>query len=154
MKDNMTRYLVQMELTQLSDNTSSRTLPSLIKRHSPNLGYIEYVIPYEQAKDVLPGNRLNMFPRNSFFMAGLPNEDGSCTMNLYMPLTGAYSFDNFKSNADFASFYTQYFPNVAAITTDLETLWERLKVSYLEEVNCYPWVQGNVCLIGDAAHTI
>jgi kynurenine 3-monooxygenase len=68
------------------------------KRVTANVGYVEFVIPYEQAKDVMSANKVHMFPRPSYYMTGLPNEDGSITMNAYLPLDGEVSWKTINSN--------------------------------------------------------
>ena len=97
------------------------------------MGYIEFTIPYEIAKDHLPGHTLHNWPRIDFFMYGFPNEDGSVTMNVYAPLTGRNSFEHLTSNEKVEAFMRLHFPDVCDIIPNVETLFERIKVSFLQD---------------------
>jgi 2-polyprenyl-6-methoxyphenol hydroxylase-like FAD-dependent oxidoreductase len=88
-------------------------------------------------------------------MIGLPNEDESIMINLMLPLVGQpISFENIKTDKDFADFMRSSFPDAVSCFPDLDSLYSKLKISYLEDHQCYPFAKNNVCLIGDAAHTI
>jgi hypothetical protein len=65
------------------------------------------------------------------FTFGTPNEDGSNTINLYMPLKGPDSFETIKSNQDFANIVKKNSKSLASLIPNLDTLWETLKISYL-----------------------
>jgi hypothetical protein len=53
-------------------------------------------------------NYLHIWPRGTFMMIGLPNEDRSWTITLFMPFT---DFEALDSPPRLLSFFTQHFPD-------------------------------------------
>ena len=57
--------------------------------------------------NVFPADALHLWPRKSYYLFGLPNKDGSITINLYYPLKGPGSFEEIKSDNDFEQLFRE-----------------------------------------------
>ena len=118
-------------------------------------GYIELYIP--AAPDggfQMEQNALHIWPRGSFMMIALPNDDGSFTGTCFWPLQGENSFGELKTADQVGSFFQRWFPDVPPLIEDLEVQFLAASPSSLVTVKCRPWVVGNTVLIGDAAHAV
>eukprot|EP00162_Nutomonas_longa_P011999 comp20856_c0_seq2/m.43284 comp20856_c0_seq2/g.43284 ORF comp20856_c0_seq2/g.43284 comp20856_c0_seq2/m.43284 type:complete len:438 (-) comp20856_c0_seq2:73-1386(-) len=118
----------------------------------------------------LPKNYLHIWPRHSFMLIALPNEDGSFTCTLFCKLD--YLHDEIEKNeedekkrlANVVAFFEKQFPDIAqSITPSLEDHWIKNPVGNLCEVRCNPWhvlheksqtESSGVVLLGDAAHAM
>jgi kynurenine 3-monooxygenase len=125
-----------------------------MKVESPNLGYIDIDFPAELAKGNFRADTMHLFPRKGFFMIGFPNEDDSISTNVLYNLRGKDSFESFKTNEQFAEFYKSNFPECVKCVPNIDTIWEGLRISYLQDYSCVSFAYGKACLVGDAAHTI
>jgi kynurenine 3-monooxygenase len=86
---------------------------------------------------------------------GAPLEDKSMMLNLYMNLKGSpFSYETIDTNEKFLDFMKEYFLDIVEVSTSLEKIREKLKVSHMENVSCYPWTYGKFTLVGDSAHVI
>ncbi len=118
-------------------------------------GYIELYIPAaEEGGFRIEKNALHIWPRRSFMMIALPNDDGSFTGTCFWPLEGENSFAALTDEDQVRNFFDQWFPDVADLVPDLEQQFLAANPSSLVTVRCKPWVVGNTVLIGDAAHAI
>lgn len=98
---------------------------------------------------------LHIWPRGSFMLMGLPNNDGSFTMTLYMPSTGDNSFAQLNSDEKLFSFFKQEFPDCLSFLPNLAQDFKQNPTGHLATVRCDPWhLADQVVLIGDAAHAI
>jgi kynurenine 3-monooxygenase len=97
---------------------------------------------------------LHIWPRQSFMFIALPNPDGSFTGTLFFPLEGPQSFASLKTDADIAKFFQETFPDAYALMPALIRDFYENPTSSLVTIKCYPWVQNNTLVIGDAAHAI
>jgi hypothetical protein len=78
-----------------------------IETDEPNLAYIEFRLLPEHAMNVFPADALHLWPRKNYYLFGLPNKDGSITINLYYPLKGPGSFEEIKSDNDFEQLFRE-----------------------------------------------
>jgi len=118
-------------------------------------GYLELYIPPGPAGAFrIDKNALHIWPRNTFMMIALPNDDGSFTGTCFWPLDGQYSFDQLKDPEQVRGFFQKWFPDVLDLVPDLEEQFLAAQPSSLVTVRCRPWVVGNTVLIGDAAHAV
>ena len=62
--------------------------------------------PTENDEFALPVNYLHIWPRGSFMLIALPNQDKSFTCTLFMPLT---MFNEIKTEMDLLEFFEKYF---------------------------------------------
>jgi kynurenine 3-monooxygenase len=100
-------------------------------------------------------NALHIWPRRSFMMIALPNQDASFTCTLFWPLEGANSFAALKTDEDIRSYFKDQFPDaVPLMPTLVEDYWKH-PVGSLVTVRCHPWHVGDkAVLLGDAAHAV
>jgi kynurenine 3-monooxygenase len=102
----------------------------------------------------LDKNALHIWPRRSFMMIALPNDNGSFTGTCFWPLEGGYCFADLQDADQVRSFFQQWFPDVLELVPDLEQQYLAANPSTLVTIRCKPWVVGKTVLIGDAAHAI
>ena len=118
-------------------------------------GYKELHIPAGvSGAFLLEKNALHIWPRESFMMIALPNQDGSFTCTLFFPFEGPVSFDKLKTNKDITDFFQKIFPDANALMPELLFDFQQNPTSSLVTVKCFPWVRNKTLLIGDAAHAI
>ncbi|HIG04763.1 MAG TPA: FAD-dependent monooxygenase [Planctomycetes bacterium] len=118
-------------------------------------GYLElYIPPGPEGAFRIEKNALHIWPRNTFMMIALPNDDGSFTGTCFWPLDGQYSFDQLKDPDQVRRFFQKWFPDVPDLVPDLGEQFLAAQPSSLVTVRCRPWVVGNTVLIGDAAHAV
>ena len=119
-------------------------------------GYKELTIPAGlNGEHIIEKNALHIWPRGSFMMIALPNMDGSFTCTLFFQMEGKLSFEGLKTREEVVNFFTQEFPDAAAMMPTYLDDWFINPVSSLVTVKCKPWVWDNkIALIGDAAHAI
>jgi len=119
-------------------------------------GFKELVIPpgengsFQMARDAL-----HIWPRKSFMMIALPNEDGSYTCTLFWPFAGPHSFDALKNKQDVERYFREHFPDAVPIMPTLTEDYFTNPNSSLCTVRCGPWYyRDKVVLLGDAAHAV
>lgn len=117
-------------------------------------GYKELTIPSKNGEWVLDKNALHIWPREQFMLIALPNVDGSFTCTLFLQMEGETSFESLGDYHAFQAFIQREFPDVLPYLTELENDYYQNPVSRLVYLDCWPWVNGNTALIGDAAHAI
>ncbi|MFI5134481.1 MAG: FAD-dependent oxidoreductase [Chitinophagales bacterium] len=119
-------------------------------------GYKELLIPADaNGNHKMFKNALHIWPRGNFMLIALPNLDGTFTCTLFFPWEGDVAFEKLKTEDDVTKFFGDYFPDVIPLMpTYLEDFFQN-PIASLVTVKCFPWqVNGNACLIGDAAHAI
>lgn len=119
-------------------------------------GYKELSMPPVPGKKwAIEKNALHIWPRKSFMLIALPNEDGSFTCTLFMPFEGDVAFEHIKTDEDVVNFFNTYFPDAVPHMTTLLEDWHNNATSSLVTVKTDPWNhKGKVLLLGDAAHAI
>ncbi|MBB79155.1 MAG: kynurenine 3-monooxygenase [Crocinitomicaceae bacterium] len=117
-------------------------------------GYREILLPARKDGGYqLDKNSLHIWPRGRFMMIALPNEDGSFTCTLFMPYDGGLnSFNNLKTKNSVEEFFKITFPDFYEIMPNIADEWENHPLSSLGIMRSYPWHNGKVALLGDAAH--
>lgn len=119
-------------------------------------GYKELNIPPgPDGRHAMEKHALHIWPRRSYMMIALPNQDGSFTCTLFWPLEGPVSFGALKTPADIRRFFNEHFPDAVPLMPTLVEDYQRNPTSSLVTVRCHPWyVENRVALIGDAAHAV
>ena len=98
---------------------------------------------------------LHIWPRGSYMLIALPNEDGSFTATLFLAKHGAVSFEALTEPAAIEEFLSRNFPDVRALMPDCIAEFKDHPVGFLGTVAAHPWhYQGMTALIGDSAHAI
>ncbi|MBN8646176.1 MAG: FAD-dependent monooxygenase [Planctomycetes bacterium] len=119
-------------------------------------GYKELTIPAAPgATHRIDRNALHIWPRGTFMMIALPNQDGSFTCTLFWPYKGPHSFDTMPSGDAALEFFRREFPDAVPLIPNLKDDWEHNPAASLVTVRCAPWnVAGCAVLLGDAAHAV
>ncbi|MCR9171448.1 MAG: FAD-dependent monooxygenase [bacterium] len=117
-------------------------------------GYREILLPAnEDGSYKLEVNALHIWPRGRFMLIALPNEDGSFTCTLFMPHSGGEnSFDALNSKQKVEDFFKTTFPDFFEMMPNIADAWEDHPLSSLAIMRSYPWHDGKMALMGDAAH--
>ncbi|GFR12009.1 kynurenine 3-monooxygenase [Trichonephila clavata] len=118
-------------------------------------GYLELCIPpTDDGEFAMEMNYLHIWPRHTFMMIALPNQDKSYTVTLFMPFA---MFDKLKTPEKLLEFFTEHFPDsIPLIGKDkLVTDFFKTPPSPLVSVKCNPYhVEEKVLILGDAAHAM
>lgn len=119
-------------------------------------GYKELtILPKADGGFQLEPNALHIWPRKSFMLIALPNNDGSFTCTLFLAFEGKKSFANLNTEAEVQAFFEEEFPDVVPLMPNLLEDFFANPTASLVTVKCYPWVHNNQILImGDASHAI
>ncbi|TVQ58899.1 MAG: FAD-dependent monooxygenase [Phycisphaerales bacterium] len=120
-------------------------------------GYKELTIPPGEGADRfrIDKHALHIWPRRSYMMIALPNNDGSFTCTLFAPFEGPDGFDNIRTPADLRAYFERRFPDALPLLPTLEDDFFRNPTGSLVTVRCFPWrIGGRAALIGDAAHAV
>ncbi|MCP3103734.1 FAD-dependent monooxygenase [Myxococcus sp. K15C18031901] len=119
-------------------------------------GYKELTIPpgpggaFQMEK-----HALHIWPRGTFMLIALPNEDGSFTCTLFLPWKGPVSFESLDTPARLEAFFAERFPDAKALIPDLTEAFFSRPTGSMVTVKCAPWNVGDRALVlGDAAHAI
>jgi kynurenine 3-monooxygenase len=100
-------------------------------------------------------NALHIWPRGHYMMIALPNADRTFTCTLFWPFEGPESFAAVDAVDKIMPFFEQHFPDAVKLMPTLIEDYSRNPIGSLVTVRCSPWQQnGNVVLLGDAAHAI
>jgi kynurenine 3-monooxygenase len=98
---------------------------------------------------------LHIWPRGGYMLIALPNQDGSFTATLFLPLQGISSFAALRSPQAIDEFLSANFPDTRALMPDCVAEFQRHPTGFLGTVHARTWqVAGAAALIGDAAHAI
>lgn len=119
-------------------------------------GYKELTIPAtKDGEFAMDPNSLHIWPRGKFMLIALPNPDKSFTCTLFLPFEGTkICFDKINDEADLEHVFLHYFNDAYKLMPQLKEEYFKNPTSALINVECYPWVQGNSLLIGDASHAM
>ena len=118
-------------------------------------GYKELSFPATADNDfALDKNALHIWPRKDFMLIALPNLDKSFTVTLFLAFEGEKSFANLKTDKDIEQFFDTEFKDAKELMPRLVEEFKSNPPSSLVTVRSYPWVNKNVCVIGDAAHAV
>ncbi|MET8202997.1 FAD-dependent oxidoreductase [Micromonospora taraxaci] len=118
-------------------------------------GYKELTIPPLGGDFALDPDALHIWPRGTSMMIALPNPDRSFTCTLFWPNDGAGSFASLTGPAEIERHFAEHYPDVVPLAPNLVDDYQQNPVGVLGTVRCTPWqVNGNVGLLGDAAHAI
>ena len=104
---------------------------------------------------LLEQEALHIWPRGGYMLIALPNQDGSFTATLFLPLQGISSFAALRSPQAIDEFLSANFPDARALMPDCVAEFQRHPTGFLGTVHARTWsAAGAAALIGDAAHAI
>lgn len=132
--------------------------------HQDRFNYEQYYIPHGYKELCIPAtpegdfalepNALHIWPRGRFMLIALPNLDKSFTCTLFLPFEGTPSFETLRSEEDVQGFFEETFPDALPHIPDLQKDFFQNPTSSLITVRCFPWVNQQCALFGDASHAI
>jgi kynurenine 3-monooxygenase len=119
-------------------------------------GYKELTIPPGPGGTFrLDKHALHIWPRGSFMMIALPNQDGSFTCTLFWPFEGPNSFAALRTEDAILAYFRQQFPDVVPLIPTLAHDFLHNPTGPLVTIRCQPWHWGDrVLLLGDACHAV
>lgn len=119
-------------------------------------GYKEITIPAGLGGAFrLEKHALHIWPRGSFMMIALPNQDGSFTGTLFWPFEGPNSFAALQSEDAVLTFFRQQFADAVPLIPALAHDFLHNPTGSLVTIRCQPWHwDGRVVLLGDACHAV
>ena len=119
-------------------------------------GYKELTIPPgEGGRFQMEKHALHIWPRGTFMLIALPNEDGSFTCTLFLPWEGPVSFASLQTPEALEAFFQERFPDARALLPNLVEEFFSRPTGHMVTVKCAPWrVGGRTLLLGDAAHAV
>ncbi|KAH8413609.1 hypothetical protein KR222_002006, partial [Zaprionus bogoriensis] len=119
-----------------------------------NTGYLELCIPARNGEFQMPANYLHIWPRDSFMMIALPNQDRSFTVTLSMPFE---LFAQLKTHQQLLDFFRQHYADALPLIGEEQLIKDFFKTrpQHLLSVKCKPYHFADKALIlGDAAHAM
>ncbi|MDX2114746.1 MAG: NAD(P)/FAD-dependent oxidoreductase [Planctomycetota bacterium] len=122
-------------------------------------GYKELTIPACEGGGAdrwrIEKHALHIWPRGTYMMIALPNQDGSFTCTLFWPFEGPHSFAALRTSEDVRAFFESRFPDAVPLIPDLLDDWAHNPTASLVTIRCGPWHVGErAVLVGDAAHAV
>lgn len=118
-------------------------------------GYKELTLPpADDGGFRLDPHALHIWPRGGFMLIALPNPGGDFTLTLFLPNDGEPSFTTLDNDEAVEAFFTREFPDIRPLLPDLTNEFAKNPTGILGTVRCHHWHDGDVLLIGDAAHAI
>lgn len=104
----------------------------------------------------LEPNALHIWPRGGYMVIALPNTEGSFTVTLFLPATGAApSFATVPDAASGAAFFREQFPDLPPLIPHFAADYDEHPVGMLATLYLQRWhLDAQALLIGDAAHAI
>jgi kynurenine 3-monooxygenase len=119
-------------------------------------GYKELTIPAGEAGlHRIASDVLHIWPRGDYMLIALPNQDGSFTATLFLPNSGAVSFESLTDAAAVERFVLSSFPDVCELMPRFVAEFQAHPTGFLGTVYTSPWhYRGMAALVGDSAHAI
>jgi kynurenine 3-monooxygenase len=119
-------------------------------------GYKELTIPAgPNGSFRIEKNALHIWPRGSFMMIALPNQDGSFTCTLFWPFEGPNSFAALTTESDVLTYFHEQFPDAVPLIPTLGRDFLTNPTGSLVTIRCRPWSVGErAVLLGDACHAV
>ena len=119
-------------------------------------GYKELTLPPgPEGGFAMEANALHIWPRRTYMMIALPNDDASYTVTLFWPFEGRNSFESIRTPEQVQDMFRRTFPDAVPLIPDLAEQFRDNPVGSLVTVRCRPWrYRDRAVLIGDACHAV
>lgn len=155
-------YAAAAQPTIATDGAGSAVRDALVAREVSQVreepldhDYKELTIPAIEGRPALEVNALHIWPRGGFMLIALPNPDATFTATLFLARQGENSFEQLTSADAVEAFFTREFPSARALMPDLTREFFEHRQGSLGTVYTQGWhLNGDICLLGDAAHAI
>lgn len=117
--------------------------------------YKELHIPPINGDFAFEPQALHIWPRGSWMLIALPNDDFSFTATLFLPTEGALSFASLQNKEEARRVFDEELQDVVNVISNFSEQWTANPVGHLPTVKGRPWsADQRACLLGDAAHAI
>merc|ERR1719468_1463138 len=116
--------------------------------------YMELCMPEINGDFAMPPNYLHIWPRGQFMMIGLPNQDKTFTLTLFMPTS---TFESITDRESLLQFFRENFRDSINLIGKEKLISDYFsnKALPLVSVKCNPYnVSGKAVIMGDAAHAM
>ncbi|XP_042899409.1 kynurenine 3-monooxygenase [Parasteatoda tepidariorum] len=124
-------------------------------QHYIEHGYLELCIPAtESGEFAMEKNYLHIWPRHTFMMIALPNQDKTYTVTLFMPFE---IFESIKTPDNLIQFFKTNFSDAIPLIGREKLIEDFFKTppSALVSIKCNPYhVEDRALILGDAAHAM
>jgi len=146
-----------------TDGSASAIRASILERTGGRLdeeplghGYKELTIPSAPGGGFrMEKNALHIWPRGEYMLIALPNADGSFTATLFLPQTGAESFEALTTPDAVRALFERRFADAIPLMPQLVNDFFENPTGHLETIRCAPWsFEDQALVLGDAAHAI
>ena len=146
-----------------TDGSASAVRNSILERTRGRLdeqplghGYKELSIPAAPGGGFLmEKNALHIWPRGEYMLIALPNADGSFTATLFLPQSGAESFEALRTPEAVHALFERRFADAIPLMPRLVEDFFGNPTGHLETIRCAPWsFEDHALVLGDAAHAI
>ena len=119
-------------------------------------GYKELKIPAGPNNGYrLVREALHIWPRGDYMLIALPNDDGSFTATLFLPIHGPVSFESLSSPKAIEQFLSTNFRDAHELMPNCVAEFQVNPTGSLGTVHADGWhTRGTAALVGDAAHAI
>jgi kynurenine 3-monooxygenase len=109
-----------------------------------------------QGRFAIEPHALHIWPRGGYMCIALPNAEGSFTVTLFLPATGAHpSFATLPDAAAARAFFAADFPDLLPLIPRFDADYAGHPMGTLSTLYLDRWhLDGRALLIGDAAHAI
>ncbi|KAH8325179.1 hypothetical protein KR074_009069, partial [Drosophila pseudoananassae] len=117
-------------------------------------GYVELCIPAAAGDFQMPPNYLHIWPRDSFMMIALPNQDRSFTVTLSMPFE---MFSKIQTKDQLLEFFQEHFSDALPLIGEEQLVKDffKTKPQHLVSIKCRPYhYEDKALILGDAAHAM
>lgn len=134
-----------------------RRVTELGERVAPlDHGYKELEIPPRDGHGfAIEAHALHIWPRGHYMCIALPNLDGSFTVTLFLPHTGAHpSFESLATVERARTLFQHDFSDLLAAMPGFDRDFASHPVGSLATLYLERWHVGRALLLGDAAHAI
>jgi kynurenine 3-monooxygenase len=125
------------------------------EQHYIEHGYKEFTIrPAAGGKWAIRPDGLHIWPRKSFMMIALPNNDFTFTATMFFPFDGEKSFRAIREDVQIRQLFEEEFPDFTRVVPDYIQQYRQNPDASLVTIRCAPWNKQNYLLLGDAAHAV
>jgi len=116
--------------------------------------YMELCMPPVNGDFAMPPNYLHIWPRGQFMMIGLPNQDKTFTVTLFMPTS---TFESIKDRDGVLQFFNENFRDSINLIGKEKLVSDFFsnRALPLVSIKCSPYnIAGKAVIMGDAAHAM
>ena len=96
----------------------------------------------------------HVFPRGDVFVVVLPEPFGRFSASFYFPWDGPSSYSELVKKNALKDFMVENFKEIYEVVADFDKQLSKKTLRRIMSVTVDPWHYGNLCFIGDAAHSL